>query len=49
MVTCPGCDRDLEADELTRHEFPGLLVVHCPDCGRFIGQYRRHGQGVPRS
>lgn len=43
MVSCPGCGGTYAADDLVRHEHERLLVVHCPDCNRLIGRYRRHG------
>ncbi|WP_435179866.1 hypothetical protein [Halorussus sp. AFM4] len=43
MTTCPGCGRDLDAEELVRHERDRFVVVHCPDCKRPLGRYNRHG------
>jgi len=43
MARCEACDREFEADELTRHDHDRLVVVHCPECGRTLGRYRRHG------
>jgi Zn ribbon nucleic-acid-binding protein len=48
MAHCPGCDTDFEADELTRHEIDGMVHVHCPDCGRKLGDWNAHaGHGTP--
>jgi NAD-dependent SIR2 family protein deacetylase len=43
MATCRHCEATHPADELTRHESAGLVLVHCPDCRRLLGRYRRHG------
>lgn len=46
MATCGACDQQFAADELTRHDHGRLVIVHCPDCGHPLGQYRRHGAGA---
>ncbi|MFC4360080.1 hypothetical protein ACFO0N_19190 [Halobium salinum] len=43
MPTCHHCDATHTAEELTRHERPGVVLVHCPDCDCLLGRYRRHG------
>jgi uncharacterized C2H2 Zn-finger protein len=42
MPSCASCETDFEAEELERHERDGMAFVHCPDCGRTLGQYNRH-------
>ena len=43
MPVCPHCGAEHDVEELTRHEMPGLVLVHCPACERLLGRYRRHG------
>ncbi|WP_199174830.1 hypothetical protein [Halegenticoccus soli] len=43
MPTCKYCGAEREPSELIRHERPGVLLVHCPECQRLLGRYRRHG------
>jgi hypothetical protein len=43
MTTCKGCGRELDAEDLVRHERGRFVVVHCPDCKRLVGRYNRHG------
>ena len=43
MRTCKGCGRELDAEDLVRHERGRFVVVHCPDCKRPFGRYDRHG------
>ncbi|WP_336344385.1 hypothetical protein [Halalkalicoccus ordinarius] len=45
MTTCQRCDGEFEPEELIRHERPRLVLVHCPDCGTFLGEYHDHGRG----
>ncbi|MFD1514679.1 hypothetical protein [Halomarina rubra] len=40
MPFCPTCEVDHETAALVRHERHGFVVVHCPDCKRFLGRYR---------
>ncbi|MFB6120400.1 MAG: hypothetical protein ABEJ68_04710 [Halobacteriaceae archaeon] len=44
MPTCRNCDEQFDAEELERHEREGMVFVHCPDCGRPLGQYNRHSR-----
>jgi len=43
MPTCTHCGSDHPAEDLVRHERPGLTLVHCPTCECLMGRYRRHG------
>ncbi|MFC6724655.1 hypothetical protein ACFQE1_09750 [Halobium palmae] len=43
MSTCPRCETTHSVEELSRHEYPRLVLVHCPTCDRLLGRYRRHG------
>lgn len=43
MPVCTHCGAEHDAEDLVRHEMPGLVLVHCPDCERLLGRYRRHG------
>ncbi|MFB6137735.1 MAG: hypothetical protein ABEJ42_05265 [Halobacteriaceae archaeon] len=44
MPTCPGCDAERSAADLTRHEDDGMVRVHCPECGRLLGTYNRRAR-----
>ncbi|MFB6105467.1 MAG: hypothetical protein ABEJ70_00700 [Halobacteriaceae archaeon] len=41
MATCPSCGADHPASELVRHEGETYVVVHCPDCRRRLGGWRK--------
>jgi DNA-directed RNA polymerase subunit RPC12/RpoP len=43
MATCRSCGKTFTAAQLVRHETERLVVVHCPDCSRPMGRYKRHG------
>jgi uncharacterized Zn finger protein len=40
VTTCQRCDGEFEVEELIRHERPRLVLVHCPNCGSLLGEYR---------
>ncbi|WP_266079893.1 hypothetical protein [Haladaptatus caseinilyticus] len=44
MPICKHCNGEFTADELVRHEYERVIVVHCPDCGCVLGQYNRHSE-----
>jgi hypothetical protein len=43
MPTCRHCSAEVATEDLVRHERPGLVRVHCPQCQCLLGRYRRHG------
>ncbi|MFH5797851.1 hypothetical protein [Haladaptatus sp. CMAA 1911] len=48
MPTCNHCEGDFTANDLVRHEYERIIIVHCPDCGCVLGQYNRHS-GPPKT
>ena len=44
MATCRNCGGEFDVEELERRENEGMVFVHCPDCGRLLGQYNRHSR-----
>lgn len=48
MPKCNRCSGQFDAEDLVRHEYEHLVVVHCPDCGFVMGQYNRHTE-APRT
>jgi NAD-dependent SIR2 family protein deacetylase len=43
MTTCKECGRELDAEDLVRHELERSVIVHCPGCECLLGRYNRHG------
>ena len=42
MTRCKGCGEEFDPEELTRHERDGMVHVHCPNCGRRLGDWNEH-------
>lgn len=42
MPRCNHCGAQHGADELVRHEYDSLVIVHCPECNCLMGQYNPH-------
>ena len=41
VPTRKGCAGEFDVEALCRHERAGVVLVHCPDCGRLLGAYNR--------